>query len=203
MGTLPYEDSAPLAQLARRSQLTGYTPAHSIPDVINVSDLEDISKTAGTLPCTGIVVEMVAGMNLHEAYPFSLHYQLRDPWDYSVKQGILTLQSWTCCKTVNEPGQRCHSCDELKRDSHLQGILHHMGEGVKDSAHLAYYSMAGLQKVARKKQSLIVQLKLRWLGDTRTIGRKMTVLNLHKRWMVAIGSGNIQHVDRLVSAALS
>lgn len=42
-------------------------------------------------PCPGIIVKIPPGKSVHSAYPFGLHDELGDPWDYTVVTGQLTL----------------------------------------------------------------------------------------------------------------
>lgn len=127
---LTKRNSAPRVEADRIVELTEpteNTTAHVLHEshIIDVDDFETVADKPKS-PCNGIVVSIPTGMNPHEAYPFSLHYHLGDPWDYSVSQGILTLRARTCLRMLCESKGKCRACDELVNDSCLQGILHRL-----------------------------------------------------------------------------
>ena len=43
--------------------------------------------------CAGIIVKIPPRKSVHLAYPFSLHDELGDPWDYTVVTGQLMLHA--------------------------------------------------------------------------------------------------------------
>ncbi|KAK0435891.1 hypothetical protein EV421DRAFT_1892501 [Armillaria borealis] len=76
-----------------------------------------------------------------------------------------------------------------------------MKDGVHENAPLAYHTVNGLQGVVRKKQTTIRALRLRKLNDARRLTQKRA-LGLQKEWMLAIGSGRVERVERLVRVGL-
>jgi hypothetical protein len=77
-----------------------------------------------------------------------------------------------------------------------------MKEGTHDNAPLAYHSIDGLQEIARKKQRTIKVLRLKRLNDVRMLGYRSRVIEEHKMWILAIGSGKVERVERLVQIGL-
>lgn len=76
------------------------------------SSLDDCS------PCPGVRVEIPEGMIPHSAYPFALHDQFGDPWDYTMRQGQLTLYVRKC-EPVLPHQKQCSGCGQLAEDNQL------------------------------------------------------------------------------------
>ena len=70
-------------------------PTYPDVEVINVDALEfedtlRRSKTSANL-CKGYALAFPDGQSPHNFYPFALHSQLELSWDYSVRNGQMTL----------------------------------------------------------------------------------------------------------------
>ncbi|KAF9065912.1 hypothetical protein BDP27DRAFT_1228389, partial [Rhodocollybia butyracea] len=79
-------------------------------------------------PCPGISTKLLKGQSPHSTYPFTLHDQFGDPWDYSVRRGILALFSPSCCD-LKQGERMCEGCTALNDDKRLKGILIRANEG--------------------------------------------------------------------------
>lgn len=152
--------------------------------------------------CLGIVVKMPDGKSPHTAYPFGLHDEIGDPWDYSVVNGTLILRARTCTKAIGD-GMKCKSCEGLTRNETLRGILDRIEVGVHENSKLVYQGIGGLVKIIRRKTNRIQALRLGKLNDARKLVGKATALDNHKEWIMAVGSGKVERVDRLVRAGLA
>lgn len=95
--------------------------------------------------CCGIQIDFPAGSSTHLSYPFSIHDELGDPWDYSVTKGIMVLRGKGCTMsaTHRESGH-CNSCKLLTENGNLQGVLWRIKSSVHKNTHLAYHSIGGL-----------------------------------------------------------
>lgn len=155
------------------------------------------SSTECCSPCPGVRVEIPEGKTPHSAYPFALHDQFGDPWDYTMQQGQLTLYARKC-EPVLPHQKQCSGCRQLAEDNRLQGILDRMNEGVHNNAHLIYHSIGGLISIVRKRTAEIRTLKLRRVNDAEKLAGKLGVIDELKQWVMAVGSGKVERVDRLV-----
>ena len=154
-------------------------------------------------PCSGFTVRMPPGVSAHGTYPFALHDELGDPWNYSVMDGILVLSARGCQKVSMEGKDQCRSCETLADNRTLQGIIERMERGVKENSHLVYHGIGGLVKIVRQKTGQVQALRLRKLNDARKLIGKAAALEDHKEWMMAIGSGKVERIDRLVRAGIA
>jgi hypothetical protein len=91
----------------------------------------------------------------------------------------------------------------LSKNGNLQGIFQRIKTGVHENMHLTYHSVGGLVSLARRKTGEIKALRLRRLNDTRKLAGKAVALDDMKRWVMAIGSGKVERVDRLVRVNLA
>jgi hypothetical protein len=156
-----------------------------------------------TQPCEGIVVNLPPGISPHSAYPFGLHDEMGDPWDYSVKQGMLVLRARCCRHVPSEGSKQCQSCKLLMESPLLGGILERLQTGVHENSRMVYHGVGGLVKIVRQKNSHIQALRLRKLNEAKKLTSKTVALEKHKEWMMAIGSGKVERIDQLVRAGIS
>ncbi|EDQ99375.1 uncharacterized protein LACBIDRAFT_316580 [Laccaria bicolor S238N-H82] len=145
----------------------------------------------GKRPCPGVHVEISEGKSAHSAYPFGLHDELGDPWDYSVRRGRLTLHARSC-ENLSTHQKQCDGCYQLASDSRLQGILDRMNKGVHENAHLVYHSIGSLVSIVRRKTEEIRTLKLRRLNDAEKLAGKTVAIDELKQWVMAVGSGKVE-----------
>ena len=184
-------------------------PASPI-DVDNISDSPShievseptISQAKSIKPsCHGIIVELPLGTSAHSGYPFGLHDELGDPWDYAVTAGVLVLRACQCSWTARKESQ-CHECAALTGNPNLQGVLARMKSGVHENTRLHYHNFGSLVKIIRVKTKQNDILRFRKLNDARKITRQAVSLDDHKQWIMAIASGKVENVGRLVKTAL-
>ena len=152
--------------------------------------------------CAGIIVKIPPGKSVHSAYPFGLHDELGDPWDYAVVAGQLTLRAQGCQKNSRIGKDRCTHCDGLSHNMTLQGVLDWIECGVHENTRLAYHGVGGLVKIVRTKNRQINSLRLQKLNDSRKLMGKVAALDNHKEWIMAISSSKVEQVDRLVRNGL-
>ena len=176
------------------------------PSPIDVDALDDspILLPHKKRQCSGIRVDFPPGDSAHSSYPFGIHDELGDPWDYSVTKGVLVLRGKGCAMNTadGDPGL-CNSCKLLTENGNLQGILQRIKTGVHENTHLKYHSVGGLVTLVRRKAGEIKALRLKRLNDARKLTGKATAMDDMKRWVMAIGSGKVERVDRLVKINLA
>ncbi|TFK58449.1 hypothetical protein BDN72DRAFT_739650, partial [Pluteus cervinus] len=151
--------------------------------------------------CTGVVVNLPAGVSPNTAYPFGLHNLPAYGWDYSVMNGVLTLRS-RLCKPRHGTNQ-CAACRELSKNDVVINLLQRVEDGVHENAPLIYHGIGSLMDITRQKNTYINKLQLKGLNDARKIVSRGVLLETHKQWIMAIGSGRVERVDRLVRAGLA
>ena len=165
--------------------------------------LPNAGAEAHILSCSGIIVHVPPGKSVHSTYPFGLHDELGDPWNYAVVNGTLILRARNCQLVARNGDERCEGCNTLTKHTALQGVLDRMESGVHENSRLVYHGVGGLVKIVRQRTHQVETLRLRKLNDARKLISKAAALEDHKEWMMAIGSGKVERVDRLVRVGLA
>jgi hypothetical protein len=86
----------------------------------------------------------------------------------------------------------------LYENGNLQGVLCWIETGVHKNTHLAYHSIGGLVTLVRQRVGEVKALRLRKLNDAQKLAGKAVALDDMKQWVMAVGSGKVECVDRLV-----
>jgi hypothetical protein len=115
--------------------------------------------------CEGIAIDLLPTASPHSSYPFSLHDEMGDPWDYSVMQGKLVLHACGCQTILMGAGEQCQNCKALSESSVLQGIVNRIETGVCENSRLSYHGIGGLMKIVRQKTGQVQALQLRRLNN--------------------------------------
>jgi len=181
----------------------GNTPNISI-DVDTFPTTQSVPKTASPKkPCPGIVVDIPPGKSALTSYPFALHERLGNPWDISLSGGLLILRARDCSNIPSIHDSKCFQCIDLSKNSTLQGILDRISDGVNENSPFHFHGSGGMIEIMRRKTGQIRALKLNRLGDARKLVRKANAIDLYKEWVMAVGSGKVERVDRLAKVALA
>lgn len=72
-----------------------------------------------------------------------------------------------------------------------------------NNPNLVYHSIGGLVTLVRRKQGEVKALRLRKLNDACKLAGKAVAIDDLKRWVMAVGSGRVERVDRLVRVNLA
>lgn len=131
-----------------------------------------------------------------------LHDKFDLPWDYAVRRGVLSLTARTCVGKARALYQNCKPCADLEKNTILKGIISRSTEGIHVNANLIYQSPAALAEIIRRKNTHLQSLRLGLLTSSRNLLTQTGTLSDYKRSVVAIGSGQVQRVDRVVSACI-
>ncbi|KDR66334.1 hypothetical protein GALMADRAFT_80973, partial [Galerina marginata CBS 339.88] len=166
-----------------------------------------VAKRAGgdsaMLACKGYIPDLPGGRSPHGAYPFAIHGSRNPPpWSYSVQSNVLALFANGCRGVCNSTGNCCHVCQGLGRNERLEDILSRMEHGVHENAPFFYHGIDGLIHLLQRKNEQIDFHRMKGLNQTRSLLQKAKALDNHKQFMIAIASGNVERVDRLVRIAL-
>jgi hypothetical protein len=174
-------------------------------EVIDVDDLVDepTPKKSSTLraACNGYVLDFPDGQNPHNAYPFALHKFHSIPWDYSVRNGIMTLYSRSCdgySYSQHGDTMSCKACQGLAKNGTLDGIRTRIEDGVNKSAPLPYHGIGGLLNLMRLQEFY----RLRGLNQTKKLLGNLTALSDHKHLLIAMASGKVARLDAVIRIGL-
>ena len=150
-------------------------------------------------PCHGIIIATPPGKSIHTLYPFALHESLSDTWDYSVNAGNFVLRSRGCTLQLDDACQtnqsRCKSCATLSKNPNVVRIVDRIQDGVHSSAPFHYHGVGGLITILRKKTGTVRALRLRRLNDAKKLVIKVRALDMHKQFIMAIGSTKVECIE--------
>lgn len=152
--------------------------------------------------CHGYVLKFPCGKTPYSAYPFTLHDSRSLPWDLSISNGVMTLFARNCHGSSNGTDVSCLPCLYLPQNKSLEGIINRLDNGVHANSPYAYHGAGGLQEVLHRQADTIAFLQLRGLNQTHTLLGKATALSDYKRLVIAIASGNVSRVSRVIHIAL-
>jgi hypothetical protein len=181
-------------------------------EVINVDtyEFEDTlqrPKTSANVvnQCNGYTLAFPDGQSPHNSYPFALHSQLELPRDYSVRNGRMALFARSCTQFVKDNIDSCRACQSLFKNKALEGMLTRLEEGVNENLAFAYHSFRGLIEMLHRKNHQIEFYRLRGLNQARKLLSRTTASALldQKRLLMAIASGKVNRVDRLIAIGLA
>ncbi|KAG8913027.1 hypothetical protein FRC02_005699 [Tulasnella sp. 418] len=159
-------------------------------------------KRSLTNKCIGIYIELPEGHSPYGSYPFGMHDVHAIPWDLHITRDRLSIQSIECEKRKSRDVEACHPCTILSLHPILTGILDRMNVGVHENTPHQYQPIAGLRQIISRKTQVIDQHRLIKLSDNCKILGRANALEDHKKFVMAIGSGRVQHVHALVRVAL-
>jgi hypothetical protein len=165
--------------------------------------LESVLK-ATTLSnnCKGHILIFPDGKSPHTCYPFALHDTIILPWDYMTQNSIMTLFSWSCMGKPEGSFESCRACRNLAKTDILQGIVDRIQDGVHETVGFAYHGFGGLCDLLRRKNRQIDFHRFRSLNQARKLLSKATALSDQKRLLMAVASGKVNRVDRVLSMGL-
>ena len=152
--------------------------------------------------CKGYTLGFSNGKSPHTSYPFALHDTMVLPWDYALRNGVMSLFARTCTRLAKNGGDSCQPCQLLRRNKALEKILTRMEEGVHEKAVYAYYGFLALAELLCRKTQQVQISELRGLNQAKKLLSKATVLSDQKRLLMAIASGKVNRVDRLLAIGL-
>ena len=73
--------------------------------------------------CKGYILAFSNGKSPHTSYSFALHDMLVLLWNYSLKNGVMSLFSCTCLAFVDVCGETYAPCQKLQKNEMLENIL--------------------------------------------------------------------------------
>jgi len=155
-----------------------------------------------TSECRRYTLSIPGNKSPHTAYPFALHDTLVLPWDYMMKNSVMTLFARSCTGSPEGESVACQPCRQLLNNNVLEGVLIRMAEGVHENAIFAYHGFSGIQEMLHQKNQQIDYYRLHGLNQAKKLLSKATALSEQKRLLTAIASGKANRVDRLISIGL-
>jgi hypothetical protein len=159
-------------------------------------------KTSANI-CKGYTLIFPDGQSPHDSYPFALHSHLELPWNYTVRNGQMTLFARSCPGLLKKDGiDSCRACQNLLKNKMLEGILTCLEEGANENASFAYHGFHALIEMLHRKNRQIEFYPLRGLNQARKLLSRTTALSEQKRLLMTIASGKVNRVDRLIAIGL-
>lgn len=167
-------------------------------------DSEGALKTPKTSAktCQGHVLVFPDGKSPHSCYPFALHDILVLPWNYMIRNGEMTLFARNCTGQSEQRAKACRPCQHLKDNKNLEGILTRLEDGVHENVGFGYHGFGGIHELLHRKNRQIEFYRLRGLNQAKKLLSKAAALSDQKRLLMAIASGKVNRVDRLLSLGL-
>jgi len=101
--------------------------------------------------CKGFAPTFPERKSPNSAYPFALHDTLILPWDYALKNGVMSLFAHSCTGLSGEEGQACQPCQQLIKNKTLEGIFNWIENGSHERTGFAYHGFSGLQDMLHRK----------------------------------------------------
>lgn len=178
---------------------------HTVIDV-DVFEYEDTIQGAHeSVPpsqkCSGYALAFPGQKSPFSSYPFALHDTLVLPWELRTKGGIMSVIA-TSCTGVSINGLSCSPCRQLKKNTTLEGILDRLKDGAHSNTTLRWYGFNELHEKVREKNQQIDFYRLRGLNQAKKLLGKAAALSYEKRLVMAIASGEVQRVDRVLAIGL-
>jgi hypothetical protein len=176
---------------------------------IDVDAIEDLPVPRPQHPqakqqCIGIGVDFPPGKIPHTSYTYGIHDELGDPWDYSVTNSIMVIRAKGCnSRKIHPISKCCTNCNKLTGNGNLQGIIRELKQGLMRIR--TYYIIVLevlLHWLVQRKAGEVKALGLRKLNAHKLAGKVVALDNL-KRWVMAVGSGKVEHVNQLVKVNLA
>jgi hypothetical protein len=199
------------------SESVDYVPSILInddsPERVEVIDLDSFKFDGGALKtpkpsaatartCQGYALIFPDGKSPHSCYPFALHDILVLPWDYMIRNGKMTLYARSCTRQSENGAESCRSCRHLGRNNSLEGILTRFKYGIHENVGFGYHGFSGIHEILHRKNRQIEFYRLHGLNQAKKLLSKATALSDQKRLLMAIASGKVNRVDRLLSLGL-
>jgi hypothetical protein len=147
----------------------GRMPDETVIDVDEIETISDLptNRQSNEIElfrpaCQGYVLQFPDGQSPHSAYPFGLHDLRTLPWDYAVRNGVMTLYARGCSSfATNSVSGCCNECKRLEKNPSLEGIRTRLKDGVHENASYAYHGTGGYQQLLRRKDISIEFYRLR------------------------------------------
>ena len=172
-------------------------------DSFEFEDILQRPKTSANI-CKGYALIFPDGQSPHGSYPFALHSHIELPWNYTVRNGQMTLFARGCPGLLKKDGiDSCRMCQNLHNHKMLEGILTRLKEGANENVSFAYHGFRALIEMLHRKNRQIDFYRLRGLNQARKLLSRTTTLSDQKRLLMAIASGKVNRVDRLLSIGMA
>ncbi|KAJ7696885.1 hypothetical protein B0H16DRAFT_1903738 [Mycena metata] len=168
-------------------------------------EIEFISHTPAPIlsrRCNGFIFPLKQNQTISDAYPIQMHDKGGLPWDFGVRRQVLYLTAHSCTGTRRPGLENCGPCANLANHNMLKGIINRSADGVHENANLLYQPTTALIGITRTKSFVIQNLRLGVLNNSRKLLTQTKSLSDYKRLVVAIGSGDVKRVDRVIAVCV-
>ena len=177
------------------------SPALQSQPSIITDDALDPKEVAKRETCKQHLVSVLSGQSAIGAYPFMLHIEEHIPWEFSSHRGALLLHARNCEDRHLDKDGLCRPCQSLLSNDRFKKVLARMQEGVHEYTPYKYHGLASLAAIARKKERTIELYRTRRINDMRKLLGCEGVITLHRQILLAMSTGTIPRVDRILRVA--
>jgi hypothetical protein len=148
-------DASPIIDVGTSSIVMGTPPIDM--DALDDHPVLPMGNVKSSAQCCGIKITFPAGASPHLSYPYGIHDQLGDPWDYAVSGSLMVLRAKRCSDTSRRlhTSGRCERCKMLSENANLQGVIWRLETGVHENTNLMYHGIGGLVTLVRRKASQV------------------------------------------------
>lgn len=124
------------------------------------------------------------------------------PWTVESLDTRLVVRSTDCeRKRGTQSGKPCDPCHELLKHKVIEGIEHRNQHGFSENTPYHWLTVAELTNMLNRKNAQLNHLKLSGLNMARSLLSHTSHLDAHKRFVMAVGKGNVKGLHRLVSVS--
>ncbi|KAL0564398.1 hypothetical protein V5O48_017647 [Marasmius crinis-equi] len=102
--------------------------------------------------------------------------------------------------SVGHWNRSCRHCTNLPNGGNLAGIIRRFKTGVPLHAPYRYHGFEGIVEIAHKYRDRAETKRLGELNMVRKLVVRQKALSMHKKFLVTVGQGDYERVDRLIAA---
>ncbi|KZT31417.1 hypothetical protein SISSUDRAFT_995152 [Sistotremastrum suecicum HHB10207 ss-3] len=96
----------------------------------------------------------------------------------------------------------CNACNHLQYERVVIGIIERNADGAAEHTPYAYLTSYQLRELLECKNEIINEIRLKILNMARSLLVQATHINEYKRFVIAVGRGDVPRLHALVSTAL-
>ena len=136
------------------------------------------------------------------AYPFLLQVEEHTPWEFSSDGGSLLLCARNCENRKLDKHRLCQPCQTLQSNTKFKNVLARIENSVNEKVPYKFRGLTDLTEVARRKDRTIDLYHLRRTNDVKKLVGCEGKIGLHRQVLLAMSSGKIPRMDRILRVAL-
>ncbi|EIW75146.1 hypothetical protein CONPUDRAFT_66200, partial [Coniophora puteana RWD-64-598 SS2] len=151
--------------------------------------------------CNGFELPVPGGQWGVMVYPFALHTRMVLPWSVHTEGRRIWLTASKCTGRT-KVAAACAPCSELGNNGQLVSIVKRMKDGVHENTPHIYQPISGLHSIIRTKTFQVQALRLGRVNLSKSLARKSSALDDHKRFLLAIADSDFSRVQDLIQVCI-